>query len=101
MTTYTHLIALSPTDDEQLIKEYLDIALVSASYDIPTAVFIAPQLVYYMQQHKPIALQQSLNMLAEFDVPVFSNARMQLFDKTLACAELEQLQQNSKHALLF
>ncbi len=104
--TYTHLIALTKPAGELQTKEYLDIALVSASYEIKTAVFLAYSVINKLQQSETALLRQTFNMLGEFSVPVFAGPPYtendsQLFEQMILSIDFDELCRQSKHLLLF
>ncbi len=69
--TYTHLIVLKNSHDSLSIKEFLDIALVSASYDL------------------------------WFAIPLFAEVSTTLYEQPLTPVLLSQLQADSRHVLVF
>lgn len=99
--TYTHLIAITQPVSDLHFKEYLDIALVSASYDSTCAVFIANTAALpHVDENNP-TLAQSFNMLAEFDVPLFSEHSISVYQQALSACDLADLTAISKHCLIF
>ncbi len=109
--TYTHLIALTKPANELQTKEYLDIALVSASYEISTAVFLTHPVVNKLQQTETALLRQTFNMLAEFSIPLLTEPlftkpllaenHTRLFGQVITPIDFEELCRQSKHLLLF
>lgn len=101
--TYTHLIALLKGDSERIIKEYLDIALVSASYEIPTAIFLSEQVINFIRQHNCPTIEQSLNMTTDFNIKLYTDNPMPsaLYQQTIHTSTLTDLQHNSKHHFIF
>ncbi len=100
-TTYTHLIVLKNSRDSLSIKEFLDIALVSASYDLCSAVFFDAVVVNALQQSTDIALKQTFHMMAEFAIPLFAEVSTTLYEQPLKPVLLSQLQADSRHVLVF
>ncbi len=104
--TYTHLIALTKPANELQTKEYLDIALVSASYEISTAVFLTHPVIHKLQQSETALLRQTFNMLEEFSVPLFTEPllaenNIHLFTQIITAIDFDELCRQSKHLLLF
>ncbi len=109
--TYTHLIALTKPANELQTKEYLDIALVSASYEISTAVFLTHPVIHKLQQTETALLRQTFNMLAEFSIPLFTEPlftkpllaenHTRLFGQVITAIDFDALCRQSKHLLLF
>lgn len=97
---YNHLIIIDNPDSVLHFKEALDIALVSASYDIPAAVFLTPSAIALLQPNS-VELAQSINMLADFSVPLFSEKNQLLYEQTIKKQLLIELKNNSRHHLLF
>lgn len=101
-SVYTHLIIIQQPASDLHFKEALDIALVSASYDIPTAVFIDSAVIKpYQEKPASAELEQSFNMLAEFNVGLFSNKAVTFFQQPLQLTDLYNLQTTAKHHLFF
>lgn len=98
---YTHTVALITPHEALQTKEFLDIALVSASYDIPTAVFFSAAVLRRLQEHPAVELEQALNMLAEFEVPLFSEHTATVYGQSLAAQSLAALAADSQHTLSF
>lgn len=107
MNTYTHLIAITDCPAPSLIKEYLDIALVSASYDIPTVIFLANDVVTVLSNNTSPIIEQSLNMVADFDIELFTEqcadcpSPTTLYRQTLSIAPLSTLKAHCKHHFIF
>lgn len=97
MSHYTHLIILSRPTDLLPLKEFLDIALVSASYDISTAVFINHTVIEHIQQNPSIELEQSFKMLTEFSVPIFSEQPNECYGTAVTADCLDNLRQQAQH----
>lgn len=102
---YTHLIALIDTQSLLSIKEFLDIAVVSASYDISVAVFMESTVITYLKKEthkeKNIELEQVFKMIGEFQVPLFSTQTTSLYQQKMLTASLTDLQTDSQHVLFF
>lgn len=101
--TYQHLIILSQPHSPLLTKEFLDIALVSASYGMASAVYFDSAVVSALSQQDSDELKQLFAMLAEFDIPLFANVleETRLFEQNIRPAELSSLQADSQHILSF
>lgn len=98
---YTHLVVLEKQRDSLQLKEFLDIALVSASYDVPTAVFFSEAVVTAVQTTPTVELEQAVNMLAEFDIPLFAETEARIYEHTVLAQPLSALKQCSQHVLIF
>lgn len=99
--TYTHLISISLPNRPLQIKEWLDIALVSASYDVPTALFLDEKLIAELKNQPHIEIIQALNLLADFSIPMFSQQADTLYQQTIEASSLISLQRVSQHHLSF
>lgn len=100
-STYTLLISIRYLCYPNNLKELLDIALVSASYNITTAVFINAALITVLQQQTDPTIEQVFNMLADFSVRLFSDTEHMLYEQTVTATNWEQLQQSSQHHYAF
>lgn len=100
---YIHLIAINHHHSADVIKEYLDIALVSRSYDIPTAIFLHNSVVNKLLQRSEVVFEQTFNMIAEFDISLFTNQEPKalLYKQSLQVSSLSDLQKQSKHHFIF
>lgn len=98
--SYTHLIAIQTPTSATHLKEWLDIALVSASYDINTAIYLDTAVIVNYQTLPPM-IEQAFNMLADFEIPLFSNQSQQWYGQTLTAKPLVTLQQQSRHCFIF
>ncbi len=99
--TYTHLVSITQPNSKLHIKEWLDIALVSASYDISVALFIDSEIVTTLKENPCIDIEQSFNMLKDFDVPLFSQNDGTLYGQKLTASPLTKLETISKHHFTF
>ncbi len=99
--TYTHLISITRPNSTLHIKEWLDIALVSSSYDISTAVFIDSNIVMILKENPSIDIEQSFNMLKDFGIPIFSQNDGTLYGQKLITSPLRLLETISKHHFTF
>lgn len=95
--TYTLLISITSSYDSSHLKEWLNIALVSASYQMTTAVFITSTLISALQQQTDPAIEQTFNMLGDFNVTLFSDKENTLYGQSITATNRENLQQNSRH----
>ncbi|PID67002.1 MAG: hypothetical protein CR975_00025 [Gammaproteobacteria bacterium] len=95
---YTNLIIIQHPLSALRFKEALDIALVSASYEITAAVFINSDTIkYYQNAPQSLELEQVVNMLGEFCVPLFSDKKHSLYQNAFNPIALSALTNNSKH----
>lgn len=101
--TYQHLIVLSSPHSSLLTKEFLDIALVSASYGMASAVYFDSVVVSALSGQDSDELKQLFAMLVEFDIPLVANVseETQLFGQKIEVAELASLKAESRHILSF
>ncbi|MBS9781308.1 MAG: hypothetical protein KGV56_02320 [Gammaproteobacteria bacterium] len=103
--TYKNLITIKNPASEMHFKEALDIALVSASYEMRVAVFIDEKVIENDEYQSSVELAQSFNMLAEFSVPLFSDTTTDkpstFYNNQLQPIALSVLQKSSKHQLVF
>ncbi len=109
--TYQNLIIIENPASELRFKEALDIALVSASYEMRVAVFIDEKVIENDKYQSSVELEQSFNMLAEFSVPLFSNINsdtdvstdkpITFYNNELQPIALSVLQKSAKHQLVF
>jgi|GEM_PF-6476690 len=99
-----NLIAIAAADDDLLLTEYLDIALVSASYALKTILYISDnalrQLADAIQNTSEAVLKQRLNMLKEFNIPLFSDHKATLSTLNFQPTELELLLRQNKHCFI-
>lgn len=95
--TYSLLVSLTQADTAMNLKEYLDIALVSASYEVTTAIFIDNALMRLLQRQTDAAIELAFNMIADFDIPLFSDKKTTLYECTATAANLADLHDNSQH----
>ncbi len=102
---YQNLIIIENPTSELHFKEALDIALVSASYEMSVAVCIDEKVIENNEYQSSVELAQSFNMLAEFSVPLFSNTTtdkpVTFYNNQLQPIALSVLQASSKHQLIF
>lgn len=98
---YTHLIVMKNAHGMVQSKEFLDIALVSASYEIPTAVFFSDIAVQTLGDNTSAELLQIFNMMAEFEIPLFGEHSTVLQEQALGQHSLSALKENSQHILVF
>lgn len=100
---YTHLIGIQSSCSELLLKEYLDIALVSVSYDIATAIFLSADVIDSIQQNNSPVLEQSFNMIADFGLAIYTDQPTStvLYQQQLHSSTLADLQHISKHHFIF
>lgn len=98
---YTHLIVLKTPYGELQTKEFLDIALVSASYDAPVAIFFDSVVLPTLQQFSSIELVQAFNMIKEFEIPLFAAQTTTLFGQVVPYQSLAVLSDKSQHVLTF
>lgn len=100
-TRYTHLVALIEPKPTLQTKEYLDIALVSASYDITTAVFLSDTVVLALRDAPSIDIEQAFAMLEEFAVTLFAESEQTLYGQQLQAIRLIDLQSDCRHVFCF
>ncbi len=98
---YQNIIIIKNPPSELHFKEALDIALVCASYEISVAVFINAEMIDNDEYQSSMELAQSLNMLAEFSVPLFSDKDVTFHHHQLQSIKLSVLQSSTKHQLVF
>lgn len=98
---FENLIAINEIYSELEIKEFIDIALVSASYDKSTALFLSAEIVVFIQSIKDTNLSYSINMLEEFAIPIFSEKPTTLANIQVKVTSLAKLQTLSKNNFLF
>ncbi|MGY0399149.1 MAG: hypothetical protein ACWIPH_04275 [Ostreibacterium sp.] len=101
MMTYSHLIILNHPHSALHAKEYLDIALVSASYDIPTAIFISKVSIQVLKTQQSIAIEQTFNMIGDFAIPLFSEESDKLHQQISIAITLTELKAKSQHIFTF
>lgn len=108
---YQNLIIIKNPASELHFKEALDIALVSASYEMSVAVFIDEKVIENDEYQSSVELAQSFNMLAEFSVPLFSDTNsdtdtstdkpITFYNNQLQPIALSVLQKSAKYQLIF
>ncbi|MPV86179.1 hypothetical protein [Ostreibacterium oceani] len=99
--TYTTLVSITQPDSPEQIKEWLDIALVSAAHDISTAIYISTQNATALQANPKPDIEQTWNMIGEFKVPIFSESCITLFSCHSQSASLDTLTSLAKHHFSF
>lgn len=98
---YENLVIISQTYPALELKEFLDIALVSSSYDKKTAIYLSSEVITQIKAMDDTNLAYSLNMLADFKVPIFSEKADKIADLTVTVADLSMLQSNSQNIFPF
>ncbi len=99
--TYTNLVSITQPNSTLHIKEWLDIALVSVSYDIPTAIFIDSEVISYLHQNPCTDIEQSFNLLKDFEAPIFSQNDGTIYGQKLSANSISSLNALSLHHFSF
>lgn len=98
---YENLVVITTPYQALELKEFLDIALVSSSYDKQTAIYLSALVVKQIQTLEDTNLAYSLNMLAEFSVPIFSEKSAELINLVVKEANLSELKSSSQNIFPF
>lgn len=98
---FTHLVALICPKPPLQTKEYLDVALVSASYDITTAVFLSDAVASALRDAPSVEIEQAFAMLEEFSVTLFAESEQSLYGQQLQIGNLATLQRHCRHIFYF
>lgn len=103
MKRYTHLIAIQHCPSQLILKEYLDIALVSSSYDMATAIFLEHPVVAFIQQKNNLKLEQVFNMINDFSIDTYTDKAVSPsgYRSTWQIQPLSQLKAQSRHHFIF
>lgn len=103
MKQYTHLIAIQHCQSQQILKEYLDIALVSSSYEIATVIFLDHTVVAFIQQQNSPVMEQTFNMINDFSIPLYTNKPTDsvFYAKPWQIQSLSYLKTHSQHHFIF
>lgn len=98
---YENLVIISQCYELLELKEFLDIALVSSSYDKTTAVYLGAEVIAQLQTAEDTNLAYSLNMLAEFAVPIYAQTAAKIADLSVSAADLAALKADSHNIFPF
>ncbi|PIE45101.1 MAG: hypothetical protein CSA45_04160 [Gammaproteobacteria bacterium] len=99
----TYLIAITQIHSELVLREYLDIAIVAASYDIPAIIYLTEPVVRQLQIKHCIDMEQTFKMIGDFNIALFSNCTTEerLYRQSVMPSQLDKLIQVSQHYFLF
>ncbi len=100
---YTNLIIINDITKKICIKEFIDIALVSISYDIYPALFLSSKTIDIIKStdDNDSELLSAINMLKEFKVEVFSAKQDIIKQLNISNINLDTLKEKSKNIFEF
>ncbi len=98
---FENLITITEDCSALELKEYIDIALVSASYDKNTALYLSKEVIEALHETTDAQLIYTIKMLADFPVSIYGEAADELLSLVIQKQDLAALKSSSNTVFPF